>query len=103
MLEVATKLLAVFIPWVVALPVTYEFPVTASCAEGEVLPIPTRPPLFIRKYVALDEPTANAGPVIPFGFTESCAHGVVEPTPILLVVVSTKSADEPVTMVPVVL
>jgi hypothetical protein len=43
--------------------------------------MPTRPPLFTRKYVAEDEPTANAGPLMPLGFTESKPHGVDEPTP----------------------
>ena len=45
------------------------------------VPMATLPPLFMRKYVADDEPMANAGPVMPFGFIENCAHGVLDPTP----------------------
>ena len=56
-------------------------PASERSVDGEVVPIPTRPPLLMTKYVALVEPTVNAGPVMPFGFTESMPHGVVEPTP----------------------
>jgi len=46
-----------------------------------VVPIPTFPPLSTINFVAVDEPITNAGPVIPFGFSESCAHGDVVPMP----------------------
>jgi hypothetical protein len=51
--------------------------VPASVVE----PIEVFPALSITKLVFVDEPTANAGPEIPFGFTESWAHGVVVPMP----------------------
>ena len=50
--------------------------------DGVVVPIPTFPALVTTKSVFVDDPIAKAGPVIPFGFTESCAQGVVDPTPI---------------------
>ncbi len=42
------------------------------------VPIPTFPPFVTIKLVAVDEPITKDGPVIPFGFTDSCAHGVDE-------------------------
>jgi hypothetical protein len=33
------------------------------------------------KFVAVDEPMAKAGPEMPLGFMESCAHGDVVPIP----------------------
>ena len=52
-----------------------------SMPHGVVVPAPIFPPLSIMKYVALDEPTANAGPLMPLGFTERRPHGVEEATP----------------------
>ena len=45
--------------------------------------MPTSPPLVMTKFVAVEEPTTNAGPVIPFGFIENCPHGEVVPMPTL--------------------
>ena len=53
----------------------------ANVALGDVVPTPTLPPFVTMKLVCVEEPIANAGPLIPFGFTESSAHGVVVPTP----------------------
>lgn len=55
----------------------------ATSAPGVVVPTPTRPPLFIRKYVEVVEPTTNAGPVSPSACIESTPHGVVLPIPTL--------------------
>ena len=52
-------------------------------ADGLDVPIPTFPALSTMNLVPVEEPTANAGPVMPFGFIESWAHGLVVPTPIL--------------------
>jgi hypothetical protein len=48
---------------------------------GEEVAIPILPAFVTMKLVAVDEPMAKAGPVMPFGFTESFAHGVVVPMP----------------------
>lgn len=50
-------------------------------AVGLVVPMPTLPALVTTKFVAVEEPMANAGPLMPFGFTDSSAHGVVLPMP----------------------
>ena len=58
-------------------------PETANFADGDVVPIPTLPPLLMRKYVPDDEPTANNGEFAtpPPPSSESCAHGVDVPIP----------------------
>ena len=61
----------------------YAEPLTERSDEGVVLPIPTLPPLVTTNFVAVVDPMANAGPVMPFGLMESWAHGLVEPTPTL--------------------
>ncbi len=66
---------------------------------GLAVPIPTYPSLPTTNFVAVDEPIANAGPVMPFGLTDNFAHGVVEPIPTLLAV-ETKSVEVPVSVVP---
>src|SRR3989344_6639117 len=48
---------------------------------GVVVPIPTFPPFVTMKFVAVEEPMTNDGPEMPFGFTESSAHGEVVPNP----------------------
>ena len=53
-----------------------------NLANGLVVAIPTLPPASTTKLVAVDEPIEKAGPVMPFGLIESCAHGVVVPIPI---------------------
>ena len=50
---------------------------------GVLVPMPTIPLLEIIKSVAVDEPIANTGPLMPFGLTDSCAQGVVVPIPTL--------------------
>ncbi len=65
-----------------------EFELTSSLATGLLVPIPTFPPFVTMKFVIVDEPIAKLGQEMPFGFTESCAHGVVVPTPNLLFVLS---------------
>ena len=82
------------LPWVVLPMPTVPFGCKYNCdvltpmlpwmprfATGELVPMPTRPPFVTTKLVWVEEPTANAGPEMPFGFTESWAHGVVVPTP----------------------
>src|SRR4051812_36566714 len=77
-------------------------PCTAKVAPGEVVPMPTRPPLVTRKLVAVDEPIAKAGPERPSACIESIAHGEVVPTPIcplavnVVVPVAPKAACEAV-------
>ncbi len=67
----------------------YALPTTARFADGDVVPIPTRPALSIIKFVAEEEPTTNEGPAPMFdGFTERDAQGVDVPIPILEFVVS---------------
>ena len=56
-------------------------PAAANKAPGEVVPTPTLPALVTTKLVAVEEPIANEGPTMPFGFIESCAHGDVVPIP----------------------
>ena len=63
------------------------------------MPIPTFPSFDTTNCVAVEEPIANTGPVMPFGLIESCAHGDVEPIPTLLAV-ETKSVEVPVSVVP---
>ena len=46
-----------------------------------VVPIPTCPALFTINLVAVEEPIAKAGPVMPFGLTDNWAHGDVVPMP----------------------
>ena len=47
----------------------------SSCFIGVEVPIPIYPLFPIMKFVAVDEPTTNAGAVpIPFGFTERSPH-----------------------------
>src|SRR5262249_34670289 len=55
----------------------------ARVAEGEVVPIPTLPPLLMRKYVADDEPTVSIGEVPSPGpvSMDSSPHGVEVPIP----------------------
>ncbi len=50
-------------------------------ALGVAVPTPTFPPFVTTKFVTVEEPIANAGPAMPFGFMESCAHGVEVPIP----------------------
>ena len=59
-------------------------PETAKFAEGEVVPMPTRPPLSIMKYVPDDDPTDNRGEFAtpPEPSRENCAHGLDVPIPI---------------------
>jgi len=53
----------------------------AKSDPGVVVPIPTLPAFVTMKLVAVEEPTANDGPVIPFGFTERSAQGDDDATP----------------------
>ena len=69
---------------------------TASRPYGLVVLTPTRPRFVTRRLVAVEEPTANAGPVIPLGFTERSAHGEVEATPTLPPEVTRKRSLPPV-------
>ena len=46
-----------------------------------VAPMPTFPALLTTRWVSVDDPTANAGPVMPSGLIDSCAHGDDVPTP----------------------
>lgn len=43
--------------------------------------MPTLPALVTMKLVAVEEPMTKDGPVMPLGLMESCAQGVVVPTP----------------------
>ena len=53
-----------------------------SWAYGLVEPMPTKPELFTRKLMAVDEPTTNwLDAYDPFGLTENVAQGEVVPTP----------------------
>ncbi len=55
---------------------------TPNLAEGEVVPIPTKPLPVTKKFVAVDEPMTNwllACPAI--GLIANCAHGVVVEIP----------------------
>ena len=56
-------------------------------AKVEV-PIPTYPPLVTMRWVVVEEPITNSGPVTPEGLTESKPHGEVVPIPTLPPVVA---------------
>ncbi len=56
-------------------------PATSRRPTGSLVPMPTYPPFVTAKLVALDEPITNEGPEMPFGFIDSCAHGVEVPSP----------------------
>jgi len=43
--------------------------------------MPTSPPLVTTKFVAVEEPIANDGPLMPFGLTERSAQGDEEACP----------------------
>ena len=62
-------------------PEIVPLPVTSRVCVGPERPIPTFPPFVTTKFVAVEEPIAKEGPEMPFGFTESWAHGDVVPTP----------------------
>jgi len=67
----------------VRLPEKRPLPCTESDCDGEVVPMPTRPPFEISKNVLVDEPMTNAGPGIPLAFTDNNPQGDVEETPML--------------------
>src|SRR3989344_3907177 len=48
---------------------------TVSKRPGLAVPIPTFPPFVTTRFVAVEDPMANDGPEMPFGFTESWAQG----------------------------
>jgi hypothetical protein len=56
---------------------------TSRVLFGSAVPTPTPPQFVTTKFVAVDDPTANAGaePLALVGFTDSCAHGVDVPRP----------------------
>lgn len=60
----------------------FATPWTERSEPGVDVPIPTRPPLLIRKNDDAEEPTASAGlePRLDVS-TENCASGEVVPTP----------------------
>ena len=82
-MPVPVKTIPLSAPVMVGEPVRKKSPETARAEEGEVVPIPTEPPFVTTKFVAVELPIANAGPVMPFGFIERRPHGVVVPMPIL--------------------
>ena len=49
----------------VRLPLKRPLPWTERLVEGDVVPMPVNPPLVTRKFVAVDEPMAKAGPAVP--------------------------------------
>ncbi len=57
--------------------------------------MPTFPAFVTMKFVAVEEPMTKEGPVMPFGFTESCAHGVEVPRPRRLFALSQKKVPLP--------
>jgi hypothetical protein len=48
-----------------------DFPLTSKVTLGEAVFMPTLPPFVTTRLVAEEDPTANAGPAIPDGLTES--------------------------------
>jgi hypothetical protein len=72
-------------------PVSPAAPVTVKRVVAEAAAVAlmaTRPAFVTRRFVAVEEPTTKAGPVTPFGFTESSPHGVEVPIPRYLLVLS---------------
>src|SRR3989344_9118102 len=65
------------------LPESRPLPCTERSREGEVVPIPTNPPLVTIRFVAVEEPMTNEGPEMPLGFTESSPQGEVVLIPTL--------------------
>jgi len=63
---------------------------TCNNFPGSAVPIPTLPPFVTTKFVAVEEPITNAGPLIPFGLTESKPQGLVVPIPTFPAFVTTK-------------
>ncbi len=63
--------------------VSPTFATSENLANGVEVPRPTLPRSVTTKFVATEEPTANAGApeAIPVVLTESLAHGEVEPIP----------------------
>ena len=82
--------LAVTAPPKKAVPEVYWLPWMESLVIGELVPIPTRPPLSTMKLVAVDEPITNDGIPAPraFGLTDRRPHGVVVAIPTLPFVVA---------------
>src|SRR3989344_8364308 len=74
---------AVIFATLVIFPEISVLPCTERRCDGEVVPIPNKPPLVTIRFVAVEEPTTNEGPEIPFGFTERSPQGEVVPIPIL--------------------
>ncbi len=69
---------------------------TDNRADGVDVPTPIFPAFVTTKFVAVDDPIANAG-AVPFadvGLIDSCAHGVDVPTP-SFPVASTRSISVP--------
>src|SRR3989338_780352 len=73
----------------------FATPLMENKLPGVVVPIPTFPPLVMMKFVAVEEPMTNEGPVIPLGFTESWAQGEVVPNPKLPVEESNRNPETP--------